>query len=156
MSNTLLKLRKSRKAFLVEYICGFFLLGIVLLMVLKNYDKTSYLFVGMVLATLFIFLSVEMMRIMTRYSITKTKIIIIHGLIKQLKKNVYYHPLAFVPDLNVKQSRLDRLLDIGTVYLKGGGNENTFELKDISNPHRALEMIENLIDDNQTLKKVSN
>ena len=93
------------------------------------------------------------MRMITRYKVTDEKIIIIHGVIKQAKKNVYFHPLAFVPDLNIHQSRVQRFLGVGTVYLKAGGGDNTFEIKDVSNPNKVLSLIEKLIDDNKDLKK---
>ena len=85
---------------------------------------------------------------MTRYTILPNKLTIIKGIIKHDKKNVYFHPLGFVPDLNIKQTRIQRMLSYGTIYLKGEGG-NTFTIKDISKPHKVLEMIEELIRKNR-------
>jgi len=94
----------------------------------------------------------ELTRAMIRYKVLPHKLVITHGIIKQKKKNVYFHPLGFVPDLNVKQDRLQRIFNIGTVFLMSG-SESAFELKDIDQPHRILELIEKLIEDNRTMKR---
>jgi uncharacterized membrane protein YdbT with pleckstrin-like domain len=72
------------------------------------------------------------------------KLVTIEGLIKQNKKNIYFHPLGFVPDINVKQSRLQRVLGIGTISVTMGG-EN-FQIKDVDYPHRIIDIIEERIE----------
>ena len=101
-------------------------------------------------AGLFFLGLVEFDRMILRYHIGETKLVITHGLIRQSKKHVYYHPLGFVPDLNVHQGTWHRMLGIGTISLKGG-EHNTFEIKNIPNPHKILELIESMI---QRHKKV--
>jgi len=141
-------LRKTRKAFLIEYLCGSFLLILILTFALKGVKLQfpakiligSIAFVSLVTA--------EVSRIFTKYKVTKTKLIIIHGLIKQKKKNVYFHPLGFVTDINTKQTRLQRLLNYGTIYVNGGGG-NTFEIKDINNPKKVMDIVEKLIAKNR-------
>ena len=93
-------------------------------------------------------ITAETSRIMIRYKVLPKKLTIIRGIIKHDKKNVYFHPLGFVPYLNVKQTRMQRLLSYGTIYLKGESG-NTFAIKDVNNPHKVLEMIENLIQKNR-------
>ena len=149
----LMNLKKSRRAFLVEYSSGMILLFLLLLLWIKDIVLLPILRNMVVFLAVLFILTPEFMRMITRYKVTDEKIIIIHGVIKQAKKNVYFHPLAFVPDLNIHQSRVQRFLGVGTVYLKAGGGDNTFEIKDVSNPNKVLSLIEKLIDDNKDLKK---
>tara|TARA_Y100000310_G_C20475968_1_gene712426 strand:+ start:8 stop:496 length:489 start_codon:yes stop_codon:yes gene_type:complete len=147
--NILKVYRKTRKAFLIEYTCGIFLLAALGVSYFKEIQFNPIFQHFVIGISLFAFASVEFSRIFTRYKITPEKISIIKGIIKQDKKNVYFHPLGFVPDLNVKQSRLQRLFNYGTIYLKSG-DIHTFEIKDVSSPHKVLELIENLIEENKS------
>ncbi|PIN87705.1 hypothetical protein COV12_02370 [Candidatus Woesearchaeota archaeon CG10_big_fil_rev_8_21_14_0_10_32_24] len=143
-------LRKTRKAFIVEYGCGFFLFLLLIIGALKGIQVKPVVFYfmgGLSLVSLGI---AEFNLAMVRYKILPHKLVITSGIIKQKKKNVYFHPLGFVPDLNVKQGRLQRIFNIGTVYLMSG-SENAFELKDIDKPHKILELVETLIDENRNM-----
>jgi uncharacterized membrane protein YdbT with pleckstrin-like domain len=146
-SNTLKVLKRSRKAYITEYTSGV----LILLFTIILYSKGIYLNKGLYYFVVgFAFFSIgsaEFSRMFLRYRITSEKIIIIKGLIKQSKKNVYYHPLGFVPDINLKQNRMQRLLNFGTIFVDAGGN--SFEIKDINKPHKVMEMIENLIGHNK-------
>ena len=95
------------------------------------------------------FISPEISRIMLRYRITSSKISIIKGLLKQTKKNVHFLPLGYVPEINLKQSRIQRLLNYGTIFVHGSG-ENSFEIKEVDHPQKILELIEELIDKYRT------
>ncbi len=145
-------LRKTRKAFFMEYACGFFLLGLLGYSLFKGlvvHQMFIYFVLGLSLTSIG---SAELNRLMLRYKITESKLTTIHGFLKQSKKNVYFQALAFVPDLNIKQSRMQRLLGYGTVYIKSG-MENTFEIRDIDNPIQVMELIEKLIDYNKNKKR---
>jgi len=98
----------------------------------------------------FAFVSAEMSRFLTRYKILEDKIVIVKGLIKQAKKNVYFHPLGFVPDINIKQGRLQRFLGYGTLFIKHGG-DNALEIKDINSPQKIMSTIEDLIESNRVI-----
>jgi len=150
----LLKLKKTRKAFLIEYACGIFLIIILLFNLANNLELPfmGNLFVAGIAFTSFA--SAEISRIFVRYHFTPKKMVIIKGIINQNKKHVYYHPLAFVPDLNVSQTAWQRILGYGNVYLKTGGND--FEITDVDNPKMILERIETLIAENISLKKEKN
>ena len=145
---TLKVLRKTRKAFIIEYGCATFLLILLAYLSLKKITLKPIISNLAYSLTFISLLSAELSRRMISYKIFPTKLTIIKGIIKHDKKNVYFHPLGFVPDLNVKQTRLQRLFSYGTIYLKGGGG-NTFTIKDVSNPHKILEMIEELIRKNR-------
>ncbi len=141
----LMSLKKTRKAFLPEYLCGFFLL---LLLVFAQVNKVqlpktlNYLVFGIAVVC---FASAEFARSFIRYRITPTKVIVIKGYIKQTKKNVYFHSLAYVPDISTSQTRMQRLLGYGRVYIHGGGMAEMFEIEDINNPQKILKQLEDLV-----------
>tara|TARA_Y100000310_G_scaffold334436_2_gene414204 strand:+ start:314 stop:805 length:492 start_codon:yes stop_codon:yes gene_type:complete len=142
-------LRRTRKAFLPEYISGFFLLFVLFIFNLNNIAipfNLNYLLIGV---AAFAFISIEVNRKLVDYKITPEKIIITKGIIKKHRKNIHFHPLGFVPDINVKQNFTQRLLNYGTVFIEGSG-ENHLEIKDVSNPHKILSTLEDLIDENRT------
>ena len=144
----LLTLRHSRKSYLLEYGCGIFLLGLLLIASLKGIELpfwASYLVVGMAFATIG---SAEFGRYFgDRYKIQSTKLSIIKGVINIKKKNIYYHPLGFIPDLNISQTTIQRLLGYGTVFVVVGGDK--FEIRNVDNPHNVLKIIEDLVEDNR-------
>ncbi len=146
----LYKIRKSRKAFLTEYVCGGSLVIGVILLYTMNLVSSIY-FLGTVLGLgVFALLSAEVSRMMVRYIILPTKIIITKGLVQQTRQNVYFRPLGFATDINLRQGRLQRLLGYGTIYLRGSEAENAFELADIDYPEDMMRTIEELIEQNRS------
>ena len=147
--NIIASLRRTRKAFLPEYFSGLFLLLILFIFNLNKIIipfKMDYLLVGV---AAFAFVSVELSRLLVDYQITPEKIIITKGIIKKHCKNVHFHPLGFVPDINLKQSFIQRLLGYGTVFIDGSG-ENHLEIKDVNHPQKILSTLEGLIEKNRT------
>ena len=71
----------------------------------------------------------------------------IKGIIKKHHKHVYFHPLGFVPDINVKQGWLQRFLNYGTISIQV--SDEKFKLKDIDDPHFIMKEIEELIHGNK-------
>jgi membrane protein YdbS with pleckstrin-like domain len=148
--SALMNLRSSRLGFIVEYACATFIFAGFLVLAMKGKSpifpiKVLGFGIGIIAIA-----SAEIARAITRYTISEAKLTIVTGIVKQTRKHVYFHPLGFVPDLNVNQGRINRMLGIGTVYLKAGGGENTFEIKDVQHPHRVLKLIEELIDSNKS------
>ena len=141
----LVTLRHSRKSYLVEYICSLFLLGLVGFSALDGLRLPSlafYLFVGLGLLGL---LSTEARRYYgDRYKVMNTKMSIVNGVFKVKKRNIYYQPLGFIPDLNIKQTAIQRVLDYGTVYLQVGNA--VLEFRDVDRPNEVLKMLEELIE----------
>ena len=146
-SNKILySLKKSRKAYILEYVLGIFLLFLPTILILKGFNVSKIFGNVFFVLGLGSVLSAEYSRIITRYKFTKEKMIITHGILKQRRKNVYFAPLAFLPNINFKQGRIQRLLNFGTVYISSGGNEeNSFIIEDVNKPHRVLEIIEELV-----------
>lgn len=145
----LFTLRKSRKVFFIEYFCGFLLLLFLGGMYLKRIFLANYIQYCLLLLVLFIIIYTEISRLVTQYKITSTKIIIIRGIVQQSTKNVYFRPLGFATDLNIHQNRLQRLLNYGTIYLRGSDKENAFEFESIDQPQEILDVLEQLIEQNR-------
>ncbi|MFH1275646.1 MAG: PH domain-containing protein [Candidatus Woesearchaeota archaeon] len=142
------KLKKTRKAFIPEYTCGFFLL-ILFFVAIKGEVNLPNIGKSFVLAmSLLAFSSAELSRILVKYRITPEKVIITHGIIKKHITNVHFHPLGFAPDINVHQNFIQRILSYGTVFIQGG-QVNQLEIKDIDNPHKIMKVIEEHIDVNR-------
>ena len=144
----LYKFNKSRKAYLPEYLSGFLLLVILGYLYSQN-TKVSSVFTFAVLGiSLFSIGSAEFSRMMNKYLITSTKLIIIKGLLKQYKKNVYFYSLGFVSDINVHQGRMQRLLNYGSISVSGAGSD-AFVIKDINKPKHMMEHLEEMIKKNR-------
>ncbi|MBU0460038.1 MAG: PH domain-containing protein [Nanoarchaeota archaeon] len=142
-------LYRSRKSFLPEYLCGFFLFGATSFFFLKSLpfsNKIGYILLGL---TVIAFASTEISRLLVHYQITPEKVIITEGIFKKHKKNVHFHPLGFVPDINVRQNFIQRLFGYGTIFVHGSG-EHHLEIKDVNHPHYILSTLEKLIDTNRT------
>ncbi len=136
---------RTRKAFWVEYLCGTVLLAILLVSYLEGISLIwqAQLFLLMIAVTIFGYTEVH--RVILRYRVMKDKLIVIKGLLREDKKNLYFHALGFVPDINIKQSLIQRIFKYGTIFVVGG-MINSFEISDVSNPHKVMEMIEDLIE----------
>lgn len=140
---TLLALNQCRRAFLIEYCCGFFLL---ILIVIFNYKKIglnavlTYFALGLSLVSIG---SAEVSRLLHRCKMTPSKLVIIDGLIKQNKKHIY---LKAISDINIKQKALHRLLNYGKIHIKTMSGESSLEIKGVANPGRRMEEIEEIIE----------
>ena len=86
-----------------------------------------------------------------RYNIMQTKLSVVKGILKVRTRNIYYQPLGFVPDFNVKQTFLQRLLGYGTVFVHVG--TTALELRDVDNPHEVLKMFERLIEETRKTQR---
>lgn len=143
-------LRKTRKAFLIEYACGLSLLLLLAILSIKGIHLKPHIAKTVIGLAFFSILSVEYARFTTRYKITDAKITYVKGIIKQSKKNIYFAPLSFLPNINFRQSRLQRLLRYGTITITGipeeGVISGSFEIRDINNPNKVLSIIETWID----------
>ncbi len=141
----LFHLRKSRKAYLPEYACALITFVLIILLRFKGLALApilNYLAFSLIIFSL---ASAEISRMATRYIITPTKLVVIKGFIKQSKKNVYFHSLAYVPDINISQHRWQRLLGIGRIYIHGGSMGESLTIDDIDNPSAVLKNIEELV-----------
>ncbi len=146
--DVIMTMRHSRKAFLLEYICSTFLISLLLIAFFKKAELPALVsnsILGLGLAGI---AGTELRRFFgDRYKIMPTKLLVIKGVLRIKKRNIYYRPLGFIPDFNLKQSAVQRLLDYGTVHLHAGNNY--LELRDIDHPNEVLKMLEKLIEESK-------
>ncbi len=136
-------LNRTRKAFLVEYICAFILLAILLVSYQKGITEITRFSIYIVMFIISIVVATELSRLIHRVKITSSKILIIDGLIKQSKKHVF---MSYITDVDAKQSYIGRILRFGNIHLKSASGEGTLEIRDVNNPERVMENIENLVE----------
>src|SRR3989338_11069460 len=147
-------LRHSRKSFLLEYSCSIFFLALVLFSLFKGWNL-SKMALPLLALSVFGFASTEIRRFYgDRYNIMQDKLSVVKGILKVRKRNIYYQPLGFVPDLNIRQTFFERLLGYGTVFVHVGNT--ALELRDIDNPHEVLKMFERLIDETRKAQRNRN
>ena len=139
---------RTRKAFWIEYLCGITILVLLIISYTSNISLTWKAQLFLLALAMIILGYTEVHRVMLRYRVLQDKLIIIEGLLKQDKKNIYFHALGFVPDINIKQSVIQRVLGYGAIAVVGG-MISSFEIKDVSNPHKIMEMIEDLIEESK-------
>ena len=117
----LMILHPSRKAYLIEYTCGVVLLIVLLFLSIQGIFLRPMVRNVVIGLAFFAIIVPECFRFLICYKITNHKISITKGFLKHSKKNVGYLPLAFVPDISMKQTRIQRILDYGTVFVEGQG-----------------------------------
>ena len=145
-------LRYSRFTFIVEYGCSIFLAILLLIAILIKATLPRYLLYSIFALALLCIGAAEFKRYFgDRYKIKDTKMEIIQGIIRIRKKTIYYHPLGFVPDINVHQSAFQRILDVGTIFIKEGTSK--IEIRSINAPHQVMNMLEKFIENNRVLSK---
>ncbi len=147
-------LRHSRKSFLLEYICSFFLFILVMISLFNGGDLAKLAKPLLVLSVVG-FVSTEIRRFYgDRYNIMQTKLSVMKGIFRIRKRNIYYQPLGFIPDFNIRQTFMQRLLGYGTVFMHVGNT--ALELKDVDNPHEVLKMFERLIEETRKAQRNRN
>ena len=129
----LLVLHRSRKAYIIEYGCGVLLLLFLAVFYFQAIPLNSSIRIIVLVLAGISLLSPEISRLFLVYEITNTKVTITKGLFKQTKKNVHFIPLGYIPEINMKQDHIQRLLNYGTIFVHGS-SQNSFEIKDVVCP----------------------
>lgn len=151
--NLLYVLKRSRKAFLPEYFCGFFLLILLGINYFTGYFTSLLLIYFLLGIAIFSLISAEYSRMVLWYTFMPEKMVITEGLVKQRKQNVYYHPLGYVPDINIKQNYLQRIFNYGTISVATGSN--SFQIKDVDHPDKVVGLLEDLVENTKNPPKMN-
>lgn len=139
----LMEFRVSRKAFWVEYGCGLFLLGLMGFLYYKRInlgEGISYFALGLAFFSL---ASAEVSRRAHRCEVTPSKLVIVNGLIRRNKKHIY---MKSISDIDVRQGLVQRLLNYGVIHIKSASGESSLEIRDIDEPERRMEELEEIIE----------
>ena len=145
----LLSFNRTRKAFLIEYVCALFFLILALL----SYEQAlpfradlqaraaPFLFI----AAIAILAYIEYSCLSLHLEITPGKVTIREGILTQSKA----HLMAFtITDIEVKQTYWQTLLNYGNIILFSASGEQRREIKDIDHPQRVVHELEKLVHSN--------
>lgn len=141
-------LRRSRKAYSIEYGCGIVLLVFLGIFYFQSIPLNAIVRNVVLALAVISLITPELSRLFIVYEITPSKVIIIKGIFQQTRKNVHFIPLGYIPEINMKQDRIQRLLQYGTIFVHGSA-QNSFEIKDVDQPKKILKLIEELIEKNR-------
>lgn len=142
-------LRKSRKAFIAEYLCAALFL---VLFLLGNINKislpkeVSYLFLMIIVI---IIVSIEISIYSNRYQIKESKVMIVHGIFNINKSHIF---IDAITDVDLRQNYFQRVLKYGDLHIRSSSGMITLELNDIEKPQEAMEMLEGLIEKYKKLR----
>jgi uncharacterized membrane protein YdbT with pleckstrin-like domain len=140
--------RKSRKSFLFHYIFGvlFLALGVITFSRILNQvvmflsDFSLYVSVFLTAIGAILILSSEFKRILTKYSITETRVVKEDGLVN---KKIEYIPYQMVEKISSNQQWYERILKIGNIEIDTG--EAHFWLKSVDHPQKLEGLIREAI-----------
>lgn len=142
-------LRKSRKAFLTEYLCAIFFFGLSLLGTAGKINLPRRLGFFFLLLGIIVIILVEASIYAAQYQIRESKVIVIQGIFNKTKKNVF---IDAITDVDLKQNYFQRLLRYGDLHIRSSSGAVTLELDDIEKPQQAMEILERLIEKYKNLR----
>lgn len=141
-------LHRSRKAYIIEYGCGLALLIFLGVFYFQSIPLNAIVRNVVLVLAVISLITPELSRLFIVYEITHSKVTITKGIFQQTRKNVHFIPLGYIPEINMKQDRIQRLLKYGTIFVHGSA-QNSFEIKDVDQPKKILKLIEELIEKNR-------
>ena len=145
----LLSFNRTRKAFLVEYLCALFFLALALLSYKQalpfGADLQSRAAPWFFIATILIIVYIEYACLSFHLEITSNKVTIRDGIMNQSKA----HLMAFtITDIEVNQSYWQSIFDYGDLVIFSASGEQRRIIKDINHPHDAVRELEKLVHSN--------
>ncbi len=139
----LMNLTRTRKAFLIEYLCAFTLISLFFVAILKGYNIRPLISITIFSIVGIAVVSTEFSRLLHRCKVTESKVLIINGLIKQSKRHIF---ITSITDIDAKQGYLQRLFGYGDIDIKSASGEKALVIKDINNPEKTMIKLEELIE----------
>lgn len=137
------EIRPTRKAFLIEYLCIVFLLGMLIMNYFSpviNLPQFNYLLLG--IAALIVG-NTEIYRLSRHCLISDSKVLLIDGLIKQSKKHIF---IPSITDVSSSQDYLQMGLNYGKIKIQSTSGEKAIEIKNVSSPEKVVDLLERLIE----------
>lgn len=141
-SGETLRLRKTRKAFYLEYGCALVLIGTFFFSSQKALFPSG-LTNSLSALALLTFLGIEISRLFQQYEITNTKITSTKGIFRRVKGHMYFQPSNFIPNITLKQNLFQKMLGYGSLFVQGEEG-NHIEIEDVDRPHEVLHFIEKI------------
>jgi len=145
----ILKVRKSRKSFLVLYLM---ILVIIVFLGYLAFSGNKIEKIALISSTIFIFFFLKYIEIMVWkdwWAITETSLIQSTGI---LDKNVREIDFSSISDLDLDQPFFKRILNYGNVNVRLFINETSIKIININKPSRFIEELQKLISMNRRKK----
>ena len=145
----LLSFNRTRKAFLIEYVCALFFLILALLSYEQalpfRADLQARAAPVLFIAAIAILAYIEYSCLSLHLEITPGKVTIREGILTQSKA----HLMAFtITDIEVKQSYWQALWDYGDIDIFSASGEQRRKIKDINHPLIVVRELEKLVHSN--------
>ena len=138
-----MKIKRTRRAFIIEYTCVLILLLLLLFSSSGDISLPNWLNFLSISMAILILVSIEVVRLNHRAVITNSKVLIIDGLLKQTKKHIWIYAIT---DIEMHQNYVQRLLGYGNIHLRSASGQQALHLKNINSPEQIMEKLEELIE----------
>ena len=145
----LLKVRRSRKTYLLLYLMVLSILSLIGYLYYKSYSLSSF---ALIISLVFIFLIIkftELHRFRDWWAITNSSIIQSTGI---FNKNVREIDFSSISDLDLDQSFFKRILNYGNVNVRLFLNETSIKIISINKPGEFIEELQRIISMNRGQK----
>ena len=142
----LLKVKKTRKAYFFLYLMAVIVAGTLFYLYLNGYEISQFVLVISGVFIVGIIFLIEIMHAREWWAITESSLI--HS-ISILNKNVREVSFSSISDLDLDKPLHKRILGFGNVNIRVFLNETTIRVKNINNPERFINLIQDLVSENR-------
>jgi membrane protein YdbS with pleckstrin-like domain len=149
--NYLLKVKKSRKSYFFLYLMALVVLGVLIYFYKNNYEIDNLVFIFSGIFIVGIFFITEILHAREWWAITDSSLI--HS-ISILNKNVREVDFGSISDMDLDKPLFKRLFNYGTVNVRVFLNETSIHVKDINNPEKFINLLQDLIKNKRSKKNV--
>ncbi|MCR4327830.1 MAG: PH domain-containing protein [Nanoarchaeota archaeon] len=145
----LLKVWTSRKAYLFYYFLILLLIGVLGYFYFKGIELSTNLWIIAIVLILFLIKFIEIHRIRNWWAITDMALIESKGIVN---KNIREIDFTSISDIDLDQWLYKRILGYGTINIRRFMNEASISVKNINNPERFLNIVQDAIRLNKVKK----
>jgi membrane protein YdbS with pleckstrin-like domain len=145
----LLKVKRSRKAYLILYLMMLFIIFLIVFLYYQGYSLNKLALISAIIFIIFIIKFIEVHRFREWWAISSTSLIQSTGI---FNKNVREIGFSSISDLDLDQPFFKRILSYGNVNVRLFLNETSIKIVDISKPEYFIEELQKLISINQRKK----
>lgn len=138
----LLKVWRSRKAYVPFYFLIIVIIGAFLYFYFKGVEISSNNIIIFVIVIILLIKFTEIHRIRDWWAITETSLVESRGIIN---KNIREIDFASISDIDLNQWIYKRILGYGTINIRRFLNEASISVKNINNPEKFLDILQDAI-----------
>jgi uncharacterized membrane protein YdbT with pleckstrin-like domain len=142
----LMKIRRSRKKYLLFYGMVFAILFLLVYLIFKNYLLNKLTLITAFAFILLVYSFTELHRIKDWWAITDSSLVQSLGI---FSKNVREIDFSSISDLDLDQSLFKRILNYGNVNVRLFLNETSIKINDVNKPGEFIEKLQKIISKNR-------